>query len=163
MEKHDSVSVFLFNFREEDFKLLLLHHVKFEKWIVPGGHVEINEHQLEAAIREVKEETGISLSAKDFLTLNTFFQFPLIEGINQISPPLFIFEQVIPEYKGVQSHYHIDHVYCAVTNNVNLEPDEMESQKIGWYSEGEIINLNMFPSNQHVAKYLFDMVRQQRK
>lgn len=35
------------------------------KWTEPGGHLEKGESPEEGAIREVKEETGISLSKKD--------------------------------------------------------------------------------------------------
>lgn len=30
-------------------------------WTFPGGHVEINESTLDATIREIKEETGLSI------------------------------------------------------------------------------------------------------
>jgi 8-oxo-dGTP pyrophosphatase MutT (NUDIX family) len=40
--------------------LLLVHHVKLDKWLQPGGHVERSDADLEnAARREVLEETGL--------------------------------------------------------------------------------------------------------
>ncbi len=42
-----------------DTKLLLIHHGKLHTWLQPGGHVDPGEHVLEAAIREVHEETGV--------------------------------------------------------------------------------------------------------
>lgn len=42
-------------------EILLLFHKKHKKWFGVGGHIEENEMAHEAAIREVKEETGIDL------------------------------------------------------------------------------------------------------
>lgn len=160
MIKHDSVSVFLYRqFAIGDFRLLLLLHEKFGKWIVPGGHVEDFEHQLEAAIREVKEETGIELVHDNFIQLNRYHQFPSVPGVLQVTTPLFIFEQIIPEYKGQPSHFHIDHVYCATAKQMELSPGVSESKKIGWYTEDDIRSLDMFQSNQDVAQYLFSLIR----
>ena len=38
-------------------QLLLVEHPVFKRWIQPGGHIEQNESTLEAAMREIKEET----------------------------------------------------------------------------------------------------------
>jgi 8-oxo-dGTP diphosphatase len=43
-------------------------------WDFPGGHVEFLETRIKAAIREVKEETG--LKAKNFKELNTMDIIP---------------------------------------------------------------------------------------
>ncbi|HYK92635.1 MAG TPA: NUDIX domain-containing protein [Thermoplasmata archaeon] len=40
-------------------RTLLLHHVGEDRWCFPKGHVERGETLLEAARREVQEETGI--------------------------------------------------------------------------------------------------------
>ncbi len=40
-------------------KLLLIHHAKLRTWLQPGGHVDPGEQVMEAAIREVHEETGV--------------------------------------------------------------------------------------------------------
>ena len=40
--------------------ICLIFHPRFQKWIQPGGHLdETDEHILEAAKREVEEETGL--------------------------------------------------------------------------------------------------------
>ena len=40
-------------------ELLLLHHAPERRWCFPKGHVEPGESVPEAALREVREETGI--------------------------------------------------------------------------------------------------------
>jgi 8-oxo-dGTP pyrophosphatase MutT (NUDIX family) len=43
--------------------VLLVHHRRLERWLLPGGHVEPGDESLEAsARREIEEETGAMLS-----------------------------------------------------------------------------------------------------
>ena len=40
-------------------KALLIFHPNIKKWLQPGGHIDDGELPIEAAIREVYEETGV--------------------------------------------------------------------------------------------------------
>lgn len=63
---------------EQDGKYLMLHRVKKQhdinegKWIGVGGHVENQETPEECLVREVKEETGLTLTSYRFRGLVTF-------------------------------------------------------------------------------------------
>ena len=63
---------------ENDGKYLMLHRVKKHndmnegKWIGVGGHVESQESPEECLVREVKEETGLTLTSYKFRGLVTF-------------------------------------------------------------------------------------------
>lgn len=63
---------------EQDGKYLMLHRVKKEKdlnkdkWIGVGGHFEKGESPEECVLREVKEETGYTLTSYRFRGLITF-------------------------------------------------------------------------------------------
>lgn len=64
---------------EKDQKYLMLHRVKKQKdvnkdkWIGIGGHFELGESPEECLLREVKEETGLTLTKYSFRGIVTFF------------------------------------------------------------------------------------------
>lgn len=57
-----TVDILIFTVHNGDLKILLIKrkdHPSIGKWALPGGFVEINEGLLDAAKRELEEETGI--------------------------------------------------------------------------------------------------------
>jgi len=58
---------------QEDGKILLVQKAD-AKWNLPGGKVEPGEGPLEAALRELIEETGLSSESLQFLGKNKFEQ-----------------------------------------------------------------------------------------
>lgn len=63
---------------EQDGKYLMLHRTKKKndinegKWIGVGGHAEGNESPEDCLLREIKEETGLTLTSYRFRALITF-------------------------------------------------------------------------------------------
>ncbi|MDJ0498756.1 MAG: NUDIX hydrolase [Acidimicrobiia bacterium] len=70
-------------------RLLLIHHRNLGTWLQPGGHMDPGEDVLTAAIREVREETGVEAA-------------PLIDGIFDIDV------HPIPPSRGRPAHNHYD-------------------------------------------------------
>lgn len=109
-------------------KVLLIRRVKGDYigyWGFPGGKIEKNEHVSEAAVREIKEETGITSSFTEHLGL--------------VSELLFNGENV--------KHHFLLH-FCR------LEPTEItyvigEEGKLAWFDLNEIqfFKKNIIPSD----------------
>ena len=69
-----TVGVFIFNQKGE--LLLIKSHKWPDKYVVPGGHVELGERLEEAAIREAKEETGLDIYDLEFVNFQEFIYDP---------------------------------------------------------------------------------------
>lgn len=78
MEKKKKSALTTLCYIEKDGCYLMLHRVKKEqdvnkdKWIGVGGHFEENESPEECLLREVKEETGLTLLSWQFRGIVTF-------------------------------------------------------------------------------------------
>ena len=69
---HPTVGALIFN---PEGKILLVRSHKFhDKYVVPGGHIEVGEKMTDALIREAKEETGLDVYDLEFIFFQEFIQ-----------------------------------------------------------------------------------------
>jgi 8-oxo-dGTP pyrophosphatase MutT (NUDIX family) len=83
---------------------LLLWHGKLRMWLPPGGHCEPNEDPIQAAIREAKEESGLTvhiIRPPDMPELDR----------GKIKPPPAVMGIFDIHALGQPFHQHIDFVY----------------------------------------------------
>ena len=146
-EKHFTASVWITT-NTTPKKILLIHHKKLNRWLQPGGHIEPFENPVDAAIREVKEETGIDVS---FLS----------KGIVVIDPegtflprPEFIMEQTIPAYGKQPLHYHLDINYVVEVPEQEIKRSINESHNIGWFIKKEALKLNIHRDTRVIIQKL---------
>ena len=54
---------------DDENRMLMVcqHHEDRDIWMVPGGGIEEGESSLEAAVREVEEETGLDIEVQKLL------------------------------------------------------------------------------------------------
>jgi len=155
MKKDFVSSIFLFSKIENEIKLLLLHHKKLNRWLIPGGHIEEYENPVEAVKRETFEETGIqkfeliSMIHKDTITYS---------DASFVFPPEFIFEEKIKEYKDTPEHIHIDMIYVGKVKDNNLQLNVIESNNIRWFGLSEINKLDLFEMTEKIAQKYFNFL-----
>jgi 8-oxo-dGTP pyrophosphatase MutT (NUDIX family) len=149
MLKQFTTSVFIINNSEKHFKIALIHHKKFDRWMVPGGHIEPFENQVEAAIREAREETGLSIQLFSFLHSENE-----VNDSEWILPPEYFYQQLIPESSKEDSHYHLDFAYLAFANEVEFTFNAKETIDIQWVDLEEALNFNLFEGTRFIIQEL---------
>ena len=150
MIKHATASTFVFGRFPEGWRLGLIEHPRLGRRMVPGGHVEVDETQEEAALREVAEETGLQA----VLVAPVAPGFP--EGFPHpaVARPWWITEQMVPADNHLgEPHVHVDHQYVAVAQGT--EPVSEPAHPFGWFGPGELGRLSMFEDSRLLAGVLF--------
>ena len=93
---------------------LLIFHPHIKRWLQPGGHIDEGESPVDAAIREVYEETGlVCISEPEYLD------------------PIDIDVHLIPSNpkKGEGEHIHIDLLFLL---KVVREESPLEEMQFKW-------------------------------
>jgi len=119
-EKYDfTVSIFIVH----DAKVLLVEHPRYNMWLAPGGHIELDEDPDEALFREIKEETGL----EDVAILS---QKP---GLSDPDRKSLFTPNFIDSHDANPPHRHITLIYfAAAKDNKHVKSDE--HTKIQWFS-----------------------------
>lgn len=122
-EKIDfTVTIYIVN----EGKVLLHLHKKLNKWLAPGGHVELNEDPVECALREAEEETGFKIA------LVGGSQLPELAGdASDLTPPRFLNRHHISD-----QHEHVDLGYFARV--VGGEEKGEEGAVLRWFNLAEL-------------------------
>ncbi len=151
--KHTTASVFLFSRQDGTWRLGLVHHQRFGKWMVPGGHVEADENPAQAAARELQEETGLAA---------TLFQppsLPLPAGFADVpvAAPFWIVEEQVPADREPREHIHVDFLYVALAD-LGMTRIRSERLAFAWYTLDQLAGLDMFTGTRLLAADLFSRI-----
>jgi 8-oxo-dGTP pyrophosphatase MutT (NUDIX family) len=93
--------------------VLLVHHQRLDRWLLPGGHVEMEDASMsDVARREVIEETGASLSNAP----------PMLVGVD-VHP--------IPSNRREPLHLHHDLIFAFEADSEQFQCSE-ESRAVLW-------------------------------
>jgi 8-oxo-dGTP pyrophosphatase MutT (NUDIX family) len=123
-------------------RVLLHWHKKLDCWLPPGGHIDRDELPETAALREVKEETGLDVRLYNPDAPLDFTGDPTQQLIR---PAHILLEQINP------FHQHIDLIYYAsVSGPVRLVPAAEETTTLRWFTATDLAETDM-PVNVRVC------------
>jgi 8-oxo-dGTP diphosphatase len=145
--KHFTAGALVFTL-ESPRRTLLVHHKKLGKWLQPGGHIEAWENPFQAAIREVREETGIDISAH-------IAQPKQLHDVLSLPLPAFFLEEPIPAYEGESEHFHLDLIYAVEIPYEEPHHREAEAHGVGWFTLEQVEDLPMLENSRTILKQEF--------
>jgi 8-oxo-dGTP pyrophosphatase MutT (NUDIX family) len=150
--KHATAGAFVFHqFPDRWWRLGLIEHPRLGRSMIPGGHVEEYETPAEAALREVREETGL----RDLRLLEP--PAPALPGgfpLKRVTQPWWITEVAVsPDNHLAEPHVHVDHQYVAIADSA--DPSEEAAHPFAWRSAAELAELELWEDTKLLAKALF--------
>ncbi len=99
-------------------KVLIRLHEKYKIWIHVGGHIELDEDQVTAAIRECKEEVGLDITIHD----GGDHSVEMEPGMRYLPLPAHM---NIHHVGGAEysEHQHLDLIYYATSDTDVVIPE----------------------------------------
>ena len=146
---HDKLCYTVEVFIVHDNKVLLRMHDKYNIWCSVGGHIESGEDPAQAAVREVKEESGLSIK---------FIQNgkgDLEEEYTDLPVPQFLLRHALDD-----GHEHAVLVYVATTEDITLKPHESEQiTEFRWVSYEDLQQMELKANVKYYAEQALVLTR----
>lgn len=105
-------------------RTLLTHHRKLDKWLQLGGHADGEADLLAVALREAREESGLTL-------------------VKAVTPGIFDLDRhLIPARKGEPEHWHYDVRFLIEADPQQPLVVTSESKDLAWVEIATVRDLN---------------------
>ena len=131
-------------------RVLLRLHDKLDMWLSVGGHVELHEDPVQAAIREVREEVGLEVTIDDGHALYR----EISDGYRELPPPVFMFRGRMSD-----THDHVTMTYFARADSDHVQPSGDDRSDVWrWVTREELDDpdLALSPSLRFYAATALD-------
>jgi 8-oxo-dGTP diphosphatase len=112
----------IFRKNKNNTEVLLVKRADNNKWCIPGGHLENKEKSLDAAIREIKEETNLNLNKKN----------------------LFLVDQIDDEKIN-------NNIYAVLEEDYNQEEADSDAKEAKWFDIEKLPHL-IWDNESHIKK-----------
>ena len=134
-----------------DRRVLLHMHKKYKTWFPVGGHMEAHEFPHEAALREVREETGLGATL-----LSTEVAPPMDTArVERLPAPFCLL------YEGIgHEEEFLDFIYVARVEEGEPSPAAGESRDFRWFTREELLTEEVKPHVRATALAVLDYVAQ---
>ena len=137
---HEKIDFTVAIFVVHDGKVLVIHHRKLDKWLPLGGHIELDEDPEQAALREVREESGFEVELLGERPPTTS------PGTRALIAPRFLdIHRISP------THEHIGLIYWARPRSGALALAAAEHHAIRWCAAADLDTLQ--PSMSDAVKW----------
>lgn len=140
---HEKIDFAVTIFIVHSEKVLFIKHKSLGIWLAVGGHVELDEDPETAALREVREESGLEIEL-----LGTRPDVAMTNG-QMLIPPIFLdIHDITP------SHKHIGMVYFARAKTDRVVLAEHEHDDIRWLTAADLDDprYNLLPQIRFYAQ-----------
>lgn len=152
-------------------KILLVKHKKLGIWLAPGGHLELNELPHEAAVREVKEETGLTVIPVSGSPLLPAVQTqnlpqPFSLNLHWISQENYHLRQNsahpdtphrTPTWPlGCEQHLSFNYLVKSA-GPARLIPNQTETDDVAWFAPDAIAGLKTAPDIKTEIYHVFSL------
>lgn len=126
MKKEKSCGAIVFYLKDNKEQILLIKHSNSGHWSFPKGHVEAGETEVETAVREIKEETGVSVN------IDTRFR-----EVVTYSPKKDVIKDVI--------------YFFATASDYHTQRQEEEVSEVKWVDMGSAIKCVSYRNDKQLV------------
>jgi 8-oxo-dGTP pyrophosphatase MutT (NUDIX family) len=132
-------------------RVLLNHHRKFDRWMQFGGHMDNDLAPHVTALREAREESGLSdVHAFDATHLS---------GASHLTPrPFDVDIHIVPQRGDRPEHLHLDLRYLVTTDAPDAIATSDESLDVRWFSLDALDALNLEPGVWRMIRKAFPTI-----
>ena len=141
-------------YRKSDGKFLIGKHSGYHKWVLPKGLVEKGESQMEAAVREVREEVGVEARIIDVVPLKTieYYYFADLDMSGKTTRRV----EKYSESGGAKTRIHKQVIFYLMEMEKDLGVVGWEMKERKWVSFEEGMELLEFESERGVLNCASD-------
>lgn len=147
---HEKIDFVVDVFIVHENKVLLRMHEKYHKWLAVGGHIELDEDPIQAALREVKEEVGLHVRLWEGNRRYSSGDEPH----GHLAPPV-----ALNRHHVSPTHEHISLAYFAESDTDRVVPEHPDDQW-KWFTKEELQTADLLPDIRFFAGLALDTLAQ---
>lgn len=138
MKKEKSCGALVFYLKDNKEQILLIKHSNSGHWSFPKGHVEQGETEVQTAVREIKEETGVDVD------IDTRFR-----EVVTYSPKKDVIKDVI--------------YFFAVAKGYETQKQESEVSEVRWVDADKVLRCVSYRNDKDLVTKAIRFYKQHKK